>query len=52
VLLLLFTLAYATPYLVTGVMERYRLPMVTTVAVLLALVTAAAGCSFRREPSL
>ncbi len=37
----LFTLAYAVPYLVTGVMERYRIPMVSFAAVALALVTQA-----------
>jgi uncharacterized membrane protein len=36
---LLFTLAYAVPYLLTGVMERYRIPMAPAVAVALALLT-------------
>ena len=36
---LLFTLAYAVPYLLTGVMERYHIPMVPAVAVVLALLT-------------
>ena len=36
---LLFTLAYATPYLLTGVMDRYRIPMVSAVALALALLT-------------
>lgn len=36
---LLFTLAYAMPYLLTGVMERYRIPMVPAVAVALALLS-------------
>ena len=36
---LLFTLAYAVPYLLTGVMERYRIPMTPAVAVVLALLT-------------
>lgn len=48
VLMLVFTLAYAVPYLLTGVMERYRLPMVTTVAVLLALAAVEIGRRARR----
>jgi uncharacterized membrane protein (GlpM family) len=36
---LLFTLAYAIPYLLTGVMERYRIPMTSAVALALALLT-------------
>jgi hypothetical protein len=36
--MLLFTLAYVVPYLVTGIMERYRIPIVPTVAVVLALL--------------
>jgi peptidoglycan/LPS O-acetylase OafA/YrhL len=36
---LLFTLAYAVPYLLTGVMERYRIPMASAVALALALLT-------------
>jgi len=36
---LLFTLAYAVPYLLTGVMERYRIPMTSAVALALALLT-------------
>ena len=36
---LLFTLAYAGPYLLTGVMERYRIPMASAVALALALLT-------------
>ena len=36
---LLFTLAYGVPYLLTGVMERYRIPMVPAVAAVLALLT-------------
>ncbi len=40
-LLFLFPLAYALPYLLTGVMERYRIPMVSAVAVALALVALA-----------
>ena len=39
VLLLVYTLIFALPYLLTGVMERHRIPMVTTVAVAFALVT-------------
>jgi hypothetical protein len=49
VLMLLFTLAYAVPYLLTGVMERYRLPMVTTVAVLLALAAVEISRRARRR---
>ena len=36
---LLFTLAYAVPFLLTGVMERYRIPMTSAVALALALLT-------------
>ncbi len=39
ILVLVYTLAFAFPYLLTGVMERHRIPMVTTAAVVLALVT-------------
>ena len=49
VLMLVFTLAYAVPYLLTGVMERYRLPMVTTVAVLLALAAVEIGRRAQRR---
>jgi hypothetical protein len=45
--MLLFTLAYVAPYLVTGVMERYRIPIVPTVAVVLALLTWTAIESWR-----
>jgi hypothetical protein len=47
--MVLVTLAYAAPYLVTGVMERYRIPMVSFVAVTLALVTRSLIES-RRKP--
>jgi hypothetical protein len=46
---LLFTLAYAVPYLLTGVMERYRIPIVPTVAVVLALLTWNVIESWRRR---
>ena len=49
VLMLVFTLAYAVPYLITGVMERYRLPMVTTVSVLLALAAVEIGRRAQRR---
>lgn len=49
VLMLVFTLAYAVPYLLTGVMERYRLPMVTTVSVLLALAAVEIGRRAQRR---
>ncbi|MCG6948572.1 MAG: hypothetical protein LJE93_06615 [Acidobacteria bacterium] len=35
---LLFTLAYAFPYLFTGIMERYRIPITPVVAVALAIM--------------
>jgi len=35
---LLVALAYAAPYLVTGIMERYRIPLTPVVAVALALL--------------
>ena len=47
--MLLFTLAYAAPYLLTGVMERYRIPIVPTVAVVLALLTWTAYGSWREH---
>jgi hypothetical protein len=40
-LVVLFALAYSFPYLLTGVMERYRIPVVSATAVILALVTHA-----------
>lgn len=49
VLMLVFTLAYTAPYLLTGVMERYRLPMVTTVSVLLALAAVEIGRRAQRR---
>jgi hypothetical protein len=35
---LLFTLGYAFPYLLTGIMERYRIPITPVVAVSLAIL--------------
>jgi hypothetical protein len=35
---LLFTIGYALPYLLTGVMERYRIPITPAVAVFLAIL--------------
>ena len=46
---LLFTLAYAMPYLLTGVMERYRIPMASAVALALALLTWTLIGSWRRR---
>ena len=46
---LLFTLAYAMPYLLTGVMERYRIPMASAVALVLALLTWTLIGSWRRR---
>ena len=46
---LLFTLAYAIPYLLTGVMERYRIPMTSAVALALALLTWTLIESYRRH---
>lgn len=46
---LLFTLAYAVPYLLTGVMSRYRIPMAPAVAVVLALLTWTFIESWRRR---
>jgi hypothetical protein len=40
-LVVLFALAYSFPYLLTGVMERYRIPVVSATSVILALVTHA-----------
>ncbi len=37
---LVFSLAYAVPYLLTGIMERYRIPMTPMVAVALAILIA------------
>jgi hypothetical protein len=50
-LTLLFTLAYAFPYLLTGIMERYRVPMVTTVALYLALTVTEMRPRARRKLS-
>ncbi len=47
--MLLFTLAYAVPYLLTGVMERYRIPIAPAVAVVLALLTWTLIESWRRR---
>jgi len=47
--MLLFTLAYVAPYLLTGVMERYRITIVPTVAVVLALLTWTAIKSWRQR---
>ncbi|TFG39981.1 MAG: hypothetical protein E4H44_01035 [Candidatus Aminicenantes bacterium] len=49
ILVLLYTLAFAFPYLLTGVMERHRIPVVTTVAVALALVTQELKIAWRRS---
>ena len=43
---LLFTLAYAFPYLVTGIMERYRIPITPMVAVAFAILVAEAWRRF------
>ena len=43
---LLFTLAYAVPYLITGIMERYRIPITPMVAVALAILVAEAWRRF------
>jgi hypothetical protein len=53
-LVLLFTLAYSLPYLLTGVMERYRIPMVSAVALFLALLTweLIVVCHERRDTRL
>ncbi len=48
VLVLVYTLTFALPYLLTGVMERHRIPMVTTAAVVLALVTKEGVLAWRR----
>jgi hypothetical protein len=39
---LLFTLAYSLPYLATGIMERYRIPITPMVVTALALLAAEA----------
>jgi hypothetical protein len=44
---LLFTLAYAFPYLLTGIMERYRIPITPIVAVSLAILVFEAWRRFR-----
>jgi hypothetical protein len=43
---LLFTFAYAFPYLLTGIMERYRIPITPMVAVALAILVAEAWRRF------
>jgi hypothetical protein len=43
---LLFTLAYAFPYLLTGIMERYRIPITPMVAVAFAILVAEAWRQF------
>jgi hypothetical protein len=50
-LVLAYTVMYAAPYLITGVMERYRIPMATTVALVLALLTRDLIGSWHRHRS-
>lgn len=52
---LVFTLAYAFPYLITGIMERYRIPISPVVAVSLAILVSEVwrileAQGFRRRP--